>query len=351
MDLKRRLIIFSCLIVFLAGIIISEDPKKTIWSISSFGEDDFLHNPSDIEVDPQRSMIYIADSGNHRVLVFDFQGKLFKIIGSKGQGPAEFSSPSGLFILEDGRLAVADVDNNRIQIFDQAWEFVKSIKTKSVKVSDMIFKDDRIYTIGFSLDMSSEKDTQSLVNILDNQGNLLQSISVDEYPESHPFLRAIKHRVCLALSKDGELYIPHFAMNVIHVFSLEGKKLSEFDRSLPFRPGAPKIVRQASKDGATFMMATYDFITKDARMGPDGNLYLLTFAESTMERQKPREDKEKDLPPVHMRIDVIDTKTHELIRHIEIDGDAKAFSFLNENRMVYVYVDSEGEVIFKCIQY
>jgi hypothetical protein len=99
------------------------------------------------------------------------------------------------------------------------------------------------------------------------------------------------------------------------------------------------------------MMATYDFITKDARMGPDGNLYLLTFAESTMERQKPREDKEKDLPPVHMRIDVIDTKTHELIRHIEIDGDAKAFSFLNENRMVYVYVDSEGEVIFKCIQY
>jgi DNA-binding beta-propeller fold protein YncE len=202
------------LFVFLAGIIISEDPKKTIWSISSFGEDDFLHNPSDIEVDPQRSMIYIADSGNHRVLVFDFQGKLFKIIGSKGQGPAEFSSPSGLFILEDGGLAVADVDNNRIQIFDQAWEFVKSIKTKSVKVSDMIFKDDRIYTIGFSLDMSSEKDTQSLVNILDNQGNLLQSISVDEYPESHPFLRAIKHRVCLALSKDGELYIPHFVNSI-----------------------------------------------------------------------------------------------------------------------------------------
>jgi len=117
----------------------------------------------------------------------------------------------------------------------------------------------------------------------------------------------------------------------------------------PFRPGAPKIVRQSSKDGATFMMATYDYITQDARIGPEGNLYLLTFAESTMERQKPRKDEEKGFPPVHMRIDVIDTKTHELLRHIEIDGDTRVFSFLNENQMVYMYIDSEGEVILKCI--
>jgi len=357
MDLKTRLVIFLSIFIFLTGIIVSEDPIKTVWSISSFGEDDFFHQPSDIEVDPHRSMIYIADSGNHRVLVFDFQGKLIKIIGREGQGPAEFSNPTGLYILEDGGLAVADVDNNRIQIFDKTWEFVKSIKTKDIQVADMVFKDDKIFTVlsfgysGFSLDMRSEKNTQSLVNILDNQGDLLQSISVDDYPESHPFLRAIKHRVCLVLSKEGKLYTPHFAMNVIHIFSLEGRKLGEFDRSLPFRPGAPKIVRQTSKDGATFMMTTYDYITRDARIGPEGNLYLLTFAESTMERQKPRKDEEKGFPPVHMRIDVIDTKTHELLRHIQIDGDTRVFSFLNENQMVYVYIDSEGEVILKCIQY
>jgi len=357
MDLKTRLVIFLSIFIFLTGIIVSEDPIKTVWSISSFGEDDFFHQPSDIEVDPHRSMIYIADSGNHRVLVFDFQGKLIKIIGREGQGPAEFSNPTGLYILEDGGLAVADVDNNRIQIFDKTWEFVKSIKTKDIQVADMVFKDDKIFTVlsfgysGFSLDMRSEKNTQSLVNILDNQGDLLQSISVDDYPESHPFLRAIKHRVCLVLSKEGKLYTPHFAMNVIHIFSLEGRKLGEFDRSLPFRPGAPKIVRQTSKDGATFMMTTYDYITRDARIGPEGNLYLLTFAESTMERQKPRKDEEKKLAPVHMRIDVIDTKTHELLRHIQIDGDTRVFSFLNENQMVYVYIDSEGEVILKCIQY
>jgi len=357
MDLKRRLIIFSFLFTFLAGIIVSKDPVKTVWSISSFGEDDFFHRPSDIEVDPHQSMIYVADSGNHRVLVFDFQGKFLKIIGNKGQGPAEFSNPTGIHILKDGGLAVADVGNNRIQIFDKAWEFVNSINTKTVQVADIIFKDNKIYTIssfgssGFSLDMHSEKDTQPLFKILDNQGNLIQSVSVDDFPESHPFLRAIKHRVCLALSKDGKLYIPHFAMNMIHVFDLEGKKISEFDRALPFKPGTPKLIRQISgKDGIIRMQATFDFITKDARIGLDGNLYLLTFTESYMDRAK-RKDKGMELPPHPVRIDVIDTETHEVIRHIECDADARAFVLMNENRIVYAYVDSEGEVFLKCIQY
>ena len=357
MDLKKRLIIFSILFTSLPGIIVLEEPVKTIWSISSFGEDDFFYRPSDIEVDLGRALVYVADSGNQRVLVFDFQGKFLKIIGCKGQGPAEFSNPTGIHILEDGGLAVADVGNLRIQIFDKDGEFVKSINTKGVRVADMIFKDNKIYTIsslgssGYSLDMRSEKGTQPLVKILDNQGNLIQSISVDDFPESHPFLRAIKHRVCLTLSKDGKLYIPHFAMNVIHVFDLEGKKISEFDRALPFKPGAPKLIRQVSgKDGIIRMQATFDFITKGAKIGLDGNLYLLTFTESYMDRAK-RKDKGMDLPPHPIRIDVIDTKNHELIRHIECDADTGTFALMDENRIVYAYIDSEGEVILKCIQY
>jgi DNA-binding beta-propeller fold protein YncE len=357
MNLKRRLIIFSCFLIFFGGIIVSEAPIKTVWSISSFGKDDYLYEPSDIEVDPNRSLIYIADSGNNRVLVFDFQGKLHKIIGSKGQGPAELSNPTGLDILEDGGIAVADVGNTRIQIFDKDGKFVQSISTKAVQVADLIFKDNKIYSVStfgssdYSLDMSSEKGTQPLINILDNQGNLIKAISVDDYPETHPFLRAIKHRVCLALSKEGHLYVPHFAINVIHIIDLAGKKIGQFDRPLPFRPGVPKIIRQTSgEDGVIRMQATFDFITQDAKIGPDGSLYLLTFTESYMDRAK-QKDKGVDLPPHPERIDVIDTKTHEVIRYIKIDGDTKAFALINKDHLAYVYTDSKGEVILKCIQY
>lgn len=315
-----------------------------------------MYMPSDIEVDHARSLIYVVDSGNNRILVFDFDGKLQKAIGREGQGPAEFSRPSGLFIFEDGGLAVADHYNKRIQFFDKSGEFVKMISPKSVDVADLIFKDDKIYTIptfgssGYSPDMRSKKETQPLVNVLDQEGNVMQNISVDDFPESQSFLRAIKHRVCLTLAEDGKLFLPYFAMNVIHVFGLDGNKIGEFSRPLPYKPEPPKLVHQSSgKDGIIRMQATMDMITQDAKIGPDGNLYLLTYTESYMKRSK-QEDLD-NLPPLGRRIDVIDTKTYKLIRSFDIDSGARCFGVLDKNRLVYAYEDSEGELFLKCIEF
>jgi hypothetical protein len=353
---KQKWVIFSLQFVFLFVSVVNAFPAKTIWSFSSFGENDYLYNPSDIEVDRTRSLIYIADSGNDRVLVFDFDGKLLKIIGRKGQGPGEFANPTGLDVLQDGLLAVADNQNNRIQLFDKSWEFVRSINTKEMRVADLVYKNGLYYTIssygmaGYSLALRSEKETSPLVNVLDQEGNLVQSMGVDDYPESQPFLRAIKHRVCLAVSDDGKLFVPHFSMNVIHVFAQNGKKINDFDRPLPFKPQDPKILQQKeSKEGAVSMSATMDMVTREAKIGSDGNLYLLTYTESFMERSKGKDF--TSLPPQPMRVDVIDTETYKSIRNIDIDAGATSFAVMNDNRLVYIYVDDAAEVILKCIEY
>ena len=108
---KHRSVIFILILsvlVVLFVFYVYTAPAKTVWSFSSFGEDDYLYNPSDIEVDLSGSLIYIADSGNDRVLVFDFDGKCQKIIGRTGQGPAEFSNPSlttrGAYIMKGGTM-------------------------------------------------------------------------------------------------------------------------------------------------------------------------------------------------------------------------------------------------------
>lgn len=357
MSRNRKLIFYSLIFISSFGFSVSTGSIETIWSISSFRDDDFFLKPSDIEVDLERALIYIADSGNHRVLVFDFQGKLLKIIGRKGQGPGEFSRPTGLHILEDGGLAVADFRNRRIQIFGKDGEFVKSIKTKSVQVADMIFKDNKIYTIssfgssGYSLDMHSEKDTQPLVNILDNKGELLRSISVDDFPESHLYIRAIKHRVCLAMSRDDKLYLPHFAKNMIHVFDLEGNKISEFDRALPFKPMIPKLMIQKRVNSKVIEMgANLDYVTQEASFGSDGYLYLLTYSQSNVERGK-QEPEKKNRPPHPMRIEVIDPKTYKVLKYISCDPGTKAFSLMGDNSLVYIYENNEGEITLKCIKY
>ncbi|MBA7494238.1 hypothetical protein ES702_04813 [subsurface metagenome] len=357
MNRNRKLIFYSLIFISSFGFSVSTGSIETIWSTSSFGDDDFFHRPSDMEVDSERALFYVADSGNHRILVFDFQGKLLRIIGRKGQGPAEFSKPTGLHILEDGGLAVADVGNRRIQIFGKDGKFVKSIKSKSVQVADMIFIDNKIYSISafgssrYRFDMHLEKDTQPLVNILNNQGNLIQSISVDNFPESHPYLRALKHRVCLALSRDGKLYIPHFAMNVIHVFDLEGNKISEFRRPLPFKPMSPKLVTQRRINSEVIEMgANLDYVTREASFGADGYLYLLTYTQSNEERGKQEPEKE-NRPPHPMRIEVIDPKTYKVLKYISCDPGTLTFALIGDNNLVYIYEDNEGEITLKCIKY
>jgi len=326
---------------------------ETLWSLSSFGEDSYFYQPSDIEADLKQSLIYVADSGNHCVFVFNFKGKFVKAIGRKGQGPGEFDRPTGLYVLADSKLAVADFGNNRIQVFSDSSEFIRSIKPTKIRVADLIFIDDKICTIpsfgmsGYSLDMGSKEKTQPLVNIIDKDGNLLNKIEIHDFPANQPFLRAINNRVCLTLSKDKKLFLPYFSKNLIQKFDLNGTKLAEFEISLPFKPIIPKVQQQTSNDGIIRMMASMDMVTQDAKIGADGQLYLLRFAQSYFQQRKKIENS-KDRPPIAKQIDVIDTTSYQLINTLECDPGTRTFTLLGKNRLAYIYEDPEGELFLKC---
>jgi hypothetical protein len=351
---KVLLLLFS--MAFVASACISAESSKTLWSISAFGDDNYFYQPSDIEIDHQRSMIYVVDTGSHCVFVFGFQGKFLRSFGNEGQGPGEFSRPTGLYIMENSSAAIADKGNNRIQVFDKSCDFVTSINTKSIEVADFICIEDKIYTIwsygmsGFSLNMGLEDNTQPLVNVLDKNGDVIHSITVTDFPETQPFLRALKHRVCLTRSQDNKLYLPYFVLSSIQVFDLEGKKLDEFTRPLLFTPIEPRIVREVSSEKIIRMQATLDMVTQDAKFGPDGNLFLLTHMESSAKRQK-EQKKDRELPPPAMRIEMIDPNTHKVVRYISCDRGTRSFAVMENKRLVYIYEDSEGELHMKCVQY
>jgi len=358
MNIKRqRLIFFVFLWICLSAIVHPANPPRTVWSVSYFGEDDFFHQPSDIEIDQQQSLIYIADSGNNRIVVFDFKGKFIKTIGRMGQGPGEFAKPTGLEIFKDSCLAVADFDNRRIQILDKYGNFVRAVNTKEVNVADLIFVDDKFYTIpsfgtsGFRLNMGSKEETQPLVVVLDEQGNKIQDVTVDDFPEPHPFIRAVKHRVCLCLSSEGKLYLPYFAMNIIQVFNPDGTKVAEFERPLPFKPITPKLEQQISPEkGVVQMRASLDIISKAAKFGPDRKLYILSCKESTHQRMKGAK-KPEDLPPPSMQIEMIDPNSYKVAHYIATDPGVQAFALMDKSRLVYIYEDIKGELTLKCIQF
>lgn len=345
--------------VFVLVFRLQAGPVQEVWSFSSFGDNHFFYKPSDIECDLVQSRIYIADSGNNRVVVFDSEGKLLKIIGRKGQGPAEFMNPTGLYILEDSKLAVADSNNSRVQIFDKSFNLTDSIKIKqtNTKVADLVFLNDKIYAVstfgysGYNLDYTSGKNIQPLVNVIDKKGNKIQSIMGKDFPDSHPFLRAIKNRVSIALSPEEKIYLAYFAENFIQIFDTKGNKIDEFNRPLPFKPAAPKIITQRKdKKGRIGMRANFDFVTRDIGFGPDNNLYLLTYTQSNVKRRKELAQK-KELPSPSMRIEIIDPDSYKVLEHISCDPGTKAFSVMEDHRLVYIYEDSEGKITLKCVNW
>ncbi|MFB0565351.1 MAG: hypothetical protein ACETWK_06705 [Candidatus Aminicenantaceae bacterium] len=103
-------------------------------------------------------------------------------------------------------------------------------------------------------------------------------------------------------------------------------------------------------DSGNNRVLVFDFVTKDTSFGPDNNLYLLTYLESNIERRK-KQMKKKELPPHHMRIEIISPENHKVLKYISCDPGTIAFSVMSDHRLVYIYEDGEGGITLKCIKW
>lgn len=330
------------------------ETTKTLWSITSFGQNDFLQEPSDIEVDDANALIYVVDAGSCRVLVFDFLGGFLRAVGRKGQGPGEFDRPTGMCLLKDSGIAVADFGNNRIQSFDSSGTFVRSIALTEARVADLIISEGLFYTVpsagasGYAISMGSDQQSQPLVNVLNMVGKKILEISVADFPESQPFVRAIKHHASLSVSPQGRLFLTYSAANLIQVFEKTGQKVGEFSRPLPFKPMPPVLLSERSPEkGVVQMRADRDYVSIASKFGPDGMLYVLTVTESLAEVRK----KNPEINPLPMRFDVIDPLKAQAVKAVPCDPGIRTFGLMDRGRLVYVYEDAEGELTLKCVQY
>ena len=85
-----------------------------------------FNRPSDIAISPD-GLLYISDGyGNARVHRFTPDGELVDSWGAPGKtAPGEFHVPHGVWVHTDGRVFVADRENNRMQIFDSEGNFLE----------------------------------------------------------------------------------------------------------------------------------------------------------------------------------------------------------------------------------
>jgi DNA-binding beta-propeller fold protein YncE len=91
----------------------------TTWGygISQKLEDPYgFYGPRGVAVDA-KGRVYVTDTGNKRVVVFDGEGTYVTQLGSGGYDVGQFDEPVGVAVSADGLVYVADTWNQRIQTF------------------------------------------------------------------------------------------------------------------------------------------------------------------------------------------------------------------------------------------
>jgi sugar lactone lactonase YvrE len=82
-------------------------------TLTGLGE---LSMPSNVAVDAEGNL-FVADTWNNRVQVFDAEGKFIRAFGKAGDGPGYFARPKGIAVDGDGHVWVADAVQDRVQVF------------------------------------------------------------------------------------------------------------------------------------------------------------------------------------------------------------------------------------------
>lgn len=93
-----------------------------LWSIVST-----LNQPLGVGVDAT-GRVYVADTDHHMISVFDSAGPAITNFGTYGSGPGQLSRPTDVFVDRKGRVYVVDQGNHRMHVFDANFAHIATYK-------------------------------------------------------------------------------------------------------------------------------------------------------------------------------------------------------------------------------
>ncbi len=166
--------------------------------------------------------IYIADTGNNRILKFDKDGKLIKTVGGFGWEKEQFYSPHDIHASSVLDIFVTDYNNHRIERYDKDLNYISSF------YSSENWEDQ--FQFGYPKSVASSIHGELF--IIDGENiRLLKLNSFGEPEINFGGLAEGKGRLLqpgqVAISPDDRIYVSDSQANKIIVFDYFGNYLTE----------------------------------------------------------------------------------------------------------------------------
>jgi len=150
-QLTNMLLLFLCVQLIVCGC---SDKKDLDFNFSMNNSDayvlerDFL---ADLELKEPKGLLFlldtlwISDSGNDRLVLYDFTNDSFRIIGETGSKNKQFINPGDISVGSDNKIYIVDSGNKRIQILDVKGNYIDEIDIKKILKNEF----SKITGIGF----------------------------------------------------------------------------------------------------------------------------------------------------------------------------------------------------------
>lgn len=187
-------------------------------------ENQFFKFPSDIKIGKD-NLVYISDTGNHMIKVFDRNGKHIKNIGRKGKGPADLLGPGEISFDSNGNLVAADYGNYRIQAFNTNGNYLYSFKTVNTNPAQLcITQNDEIAIYAHKKTFFSG----TLITICDSKGKIIKEIG-KIYKKSKSL--SDTESVYFRLDEHDNMIVAYYYTPFYWIYAPDGslKKIVSFD--------------------------------------------------------------------------------------------------------------------------
>lgn len=221
-----------------------------------------FYEPGGVTVDNDGN-IYVADSGNQRIVKFNLEGKFIKSFGTKGQGPGEFLSPWQMAIHND-EIYVYDWRRN-IQKFTLDGAYILGFNLRGGIFLDFVIDSEGYIYVGR---WTSDKEN-FLIEKFDSNGNLIKRFCESIVAQTRP-LTLIYNNSKLCIDNQDNIYISFRYINKIRKYNSDGELVKEFERTLTYSPIKPE---HTPNDEKPFNL---DGVTGDIICDENGRLFVLS---------------------------------------------------------------------------
>jgi hypothetical protein len=198
---------------------------------SAYQTGDPFNRCTDVAIDPHTGDLYISDGyGNSRVHKYSPDGKLLFSWGEPGTDPGEFNIVHNIATDRDGWVYVADRENHRIQIFDSNGKYETQWVNMHRPCTVYVSEEQHVYVGELGWGMNVNRDLPNIgprISVYDTSGKRLARVG-DTGMGTAPGQFAAPHGMCL--DSRGDLYLGEVAWTNMNNLGLPADGVRSFQK-------------------------------------------------------------------------------------------------------------------------